>query len=197
MDTNYTFRKSAIEKIQRWELTEQGLLRQQQDRRDVRLPYTKIQSIRLFYLPNNRYRLNNYCCKLSTGSKTTLDIYSCTYEGFATFGDQAEAYIPFVKELVQKVRSANPDCKILTGQTAAAYYGNIVFAVVAVSFLFMLFYWLPVDYRNFYIIIKLIVIAYMGIYLAKSIKVNKPGRLDGSEIPERILPQLPIPETDK
>jgi hypothetical protein len=193
--SNYTFRKSAIEKPQHWELTEQGLLHAQQGRREILTPYAEIQNIRLLYLPNNRYRLNNYCCKITMANKTVHDINSCTYQSFATFGDQAETYIPFVKELVQKVKAANPGCKILAGQTPFAYYGNIVFVVVAVTFVFLLFSWLPVDYGKFYIIIKLILIAYMGIYLAKSIRVNKPKQLDGTEIPDTVLPQWAKQET--
>lgn len=189
MNAHYTFRKSAVEKPQHWELSEQDVSRSQESRNDIRIPFTDVEKIRLFYLPNNRYRLNNYSCKITTKNKNVYDIYSCTYESFATFGDQGELYIPFVKELVQKIKAANPDCKIFTGQTPFTYYGNIVFVVVAVLFLFLLFSWLPVDYGKFYIIIKLILIVYMGIYLAKSIKVNKPRQLAGTEIPYYVLPK--------
>lgn len=188
--SNYTFRKSAIEKAQRWEFSDQGLLCSQQGHHDILIPYTKIQKIRLFYHPNNRYRLNNYCCKITLQNQIHYDIYSCTYDGFATFGDQSETYIPFVKELVQKVKAANEDCKMIVGYTAPTYYGNILFVVVALSALFLLFSWMPAGYRNFFIVIKLIVIVYMGIYLAKSIRVNKPGHFEGTEIPDRVLPQL-------
>ncbi|MCB0708407.1 MAG: hypothetical protein KDC15_03330 [Chitinophagaceae bacterium] len=187
--SNYTFRKSVLEKPQHWELTGQELVCTQEGGANFRIPYTRVQKIRLLYLPNNRYRLNNYCCKITMTNNRTFDINSCTYESFATFPDQAETYIPFVKELVKNVKAANPDCKILTGQTPFAYYGNIVFVVVAVSFLFLIFSWLPVDYGKFYIIIKLIVIVYMGAYLAKSIKVNKPRQLSVNEIPDYVLPK--------
>ncbi len=196
MNAHYTFRKSVLEKPQRWELTEQELVCTQEAGANFRIPYTRVQKVRLLYLPNNRYRLNNYCCKITMTNNRTFDINSCTYESFATFPDQAETYIPFVKELTQKVKEANPDCKILAGQTPFAYYGNIVFVVVAVSFLFLLFSWLPVDYGNSFIVVKLIVIGYMGIYLAKSLKVNKPRQLTGTEIPGTVLPQLPKPGTE-
>lgn len=187
MNTNYTFRKSAIEKVQRWELAEQRIMGRFEDKYDLRLPYAAVNSIRLFYLPNNRYRLNNYCCKI-TVDQVEFDIHSCTYKSLATFGDQSEMYVRFVKELVQKVKAANPDCKILIGQTAKAYYGNLVFTVVAVLSLLFLFHYLPVDEGNFFVIIKLLLIGYLGVYLAKSIRVNKPKQLEGIEIPDYILP---------
>lgn len=189
MDSLYTFRKSVLEKPQSWELSEQDVSCSQEVGISVKIPYTEIEKIRLFYHPNNRYRLNNYCCKITLKNQAVYDIYSCTYDGFATFGDQAENYVLFVKGLVQKVKAVNPDCKLLTGHTPFTYYGNILFVIVAVAFLFLLFYWLPVDYRNFFIVVKLIVILYMGAYLAKSIKVNKPRQLDGSEIPDFVLPK--------
>lgn len=195
MNSLYTFRKSVLEKPQRWELSDQDISCSQEAGINVKIPFTQMEKVRLFYHPNNRFRLNNYCCKITLKNQAVYDIYSCTYNGFATFGNQAENYVPFVKELVQKVKTVNPDCKILTGHTPFTYYGNILFVFVAVSFLFLFFYWLPVNFRNFSIIVKLIVIVYLGAYLAKSISVNKPRRLYGNEIPDYVLPQLPKPET--
>ena len=189
MGSLYTFRKSVLEKPQSWKLSEQDILCSQETGINIKIPFTQLEKVRLFYHPNNRYRLNNYCCKMTLKSQAVYDIYSCTYDGFATFGDQADSYVLFVKELVQKVKAVNPDCKMQTGHTPFTYYGNILFVIVAITFLFLLFYWLPVDYRNFFIVVKLIVIFYMGAYLAKSIKVNKPRQLYGNEIPDYVLPK--------
>lgn len=191
LNSLYTYRKSALQKPQSWELSEQGISYRQEKGTNIQISYSEIESLRLFYHPNNRYRLNNYCCKITLKNQTVYDIYSCTYKGMADFGDQAETYIPFVKELVQKAKSANPACEIWTGHTPFTYYGNIVFVVVAVSFLFLLFSLIPAEYKSGFIFIKLIVIGFMGIYLAKSIKVNKPKKISGTEIPKNVLPQIP------
>ncbi|MCZ2224930.1 MAG: hypothetical protein LC122_15010 [Chitinophagales bacterium] len=144
----------------------------------------------MFYYANSRYRVNNYCCKITTRNQAVFDIYSSTYEGFANFLDQAETYTPFVKELVQKAKSANPNCEIRTGQTSLTYYGNILFVVVAVIFLLLIFSFLPGNYSKLYFFIKLVAIAYLGFYLVKSIRVNKPSQLTGTEIPDNVLPKL-------
>lgn len=194
--SHYSVRNSALEKPRNWELSEQAISCTQEAGINKQILFSDIQKIRLFYHPNNRYRLNNYCCKITSKSRENFEINSCTYNGFADFIDQAETYTPFVKELVQKAKAANPECKLLTGHTPFTYYGNIFFVIVAVAFLFLLFSWVPAEYKNGFIIIKLIVIGYFGIYLAKSIKVNKPKQLDGTEIPGNVLPKLAKRETD-
>jgi len=189
MNTNYTFRKSVLEKPQFWELTEQGVACRQENKNDILFSYDKVQSIRLLYLPNNRYRLNNYCCKITVNDRV-FNINSCTYRSFATFDDQAETYVPFVKELVRKVKTANPDCTLRTGQNPATWYGNIIFVIIAVLALFFLFNFFPAEFGKFFIVIKLLLIGYMAVYLAKSIKVNKPKQIEGSEIPDNVLPEI-------
>ncbi len=189
MNSCYTFRKSAVDKPQNWELSEQAISCSQEKGINIQIAFQDIQKIRLFYYANNRYRLNNFCCKITTRNQAVFDIYSSTYEGFANFVDQAETYTSFVKELIQKAKSANPNCEIRTGQTSLTYYGNILFVLVAVIFLFLIFSLLPVNYYKFYIFIKIVIIAYFGFYLAKSIKVNQPRQLTGTEIPDNVLPK--------
>lgn len=188
MNTNYTFRKSVLEKPQFWELTEHGVAYKQESKNDILIPYDKVQSIRLLYLPNNRYRLNNYCCKITVNNRV-FDINSCTYRSFATFDDQAETYVPFVKELVRKVKTANPNCILRTGQNPSTWYGNIIFVIIAALALFFLFHFFTAEFGKFFIVVKLLLIGYMAVYLAKSIKVNKPKQLEGSEIPDYVLPE--------
>jgi hypothetical protein len=159
----------------------------QEGSRDLQIPYDQVSNIRLRYLANNRYRTNNYCCSITFG-QTSLDIYSSSYLGIADFNNQAATYVPFVKELVQKVKAANPSCIVYTGQKPAVYYGNVVFTIVMVVVLFLIFHFLPVSI-GFGIIVKLLLIGYLSIFLIKSLKVNKPTQLTGSELPSNILPE--------
>lgn len=191
MGSLYTFRKSALQNPQIWELSEQSVNCHQEQSQKTEISYLEIDRLRLFYHPNNRYRLNNYCCKITLKNQILFDIYSCSYKGIADFGDQSENYVPFVKELVQRVKTANPTCEIWTGHTPLTYYGNIVFAVGAVLAIFLILSIVPNEYRNGFVLVKLIVIGFMGIYLAKSIRVNKPRKISGTEIPLNALPQIP------
>ncbi len=182
----YSFRKSALEKPQYWQLTDECITMEQEGGRSVRIPYSWVKSIRLRYLANNRYRTNNYCCSI-TVPEGTLDIYSSSYKGFADFSNEAATYVPFVRELVQKVVAANPSCILYSGQKPAVYYGNIVFTIAMVAVLFMVFYYLPVS-MGFSIVVKLMLIGYLSIFLIKSFRVNKPRQFTGTEIPANVLP---------
>jgi pilus assembly protein TadC len=188
MNTKYSFRKSVIEKPQYWELTDQCILMKQEGGHDLQIPYSQVQSIRLRYLPNNRYRTNNYCCSIAF-EQTALDIYSSSYEGIASFSNEAATYVPFVKELVQRAKAANPLCTVYTGQKPIVYYGNAVFTVVMVIALFLLFHYLPVS-MGLGIFVKLLLIGYLGIFLIKSLRVNKPRQLTGSDVPANVLPEI-------
>ncbi len=189
MNTKYSFRKSVLEKTQYWELTDECILMKQEGGRDLQIPYSEVQNIRLRFLPNNRYRPNNYSCCIAAG-QTATDIYSSSYEGIASFSNEAVTYVPFVKELVQKVKDANPLCPVYTGQKAFVYYSNVIFTAVMVIALFLLFHYLPVS-MGFGIIVKLLLIGYLGIFLVRSLRVNRPRQLTGSEVPASILPETP------
>jgi len=103
MPFTYSFRKSAIEKTQYLELTENDIICRQENRKDIRIPYKNVQSIRLLFLANNRYRPNSYSCKIDIGN-SSFDIHSYKYEGFTDFKEQTAQYVPFVKELVRRIK---------------------------------------------------------------------------------------------
>jgi len=189
MSANYSFRKSVFEKTQYWELGDQYMVRREEGLRDIRISYSNVQSIRLSFLPNNRYRPNNYCCEIEAG-QDSLEFYSCSYQGIGDFSNDAATYVPFVKEMVQRVKTVNPSCTIYAGQKPVAYYGSLIFTIVVVIALFLMFYYLPVP-MGMGIVIKLLLIGYLGVYLVKSFRVNKPAEIASTEIPADVLPEIP------
>jgi len=48
----------------------------------------------------------------------------------------------------------------------------------------------------FSIFVKLLMVSFLGIFAIKSIRINKPKKIDGNEIPEYILPQSSKPYED-
>lgn len=187
MATYYTFRKSAIEKPQHLELTENGIqIVKDEGKPKAFVSYKDLESIRLKYLANNRYRTNNYCCQLKVRG-ATFDIYSNSYKGIGNFVDQAEDYVPFVKELVNLTKIANPNCLLYAGQTPFVFYGNIVAILIMVFFFSLVFHHLPVS-PGFNIFVKVALIGYYAVFLVKSFVINKPGQFTGEEIPTYVLP---------
>lgn len=187
MNISYTFKKSAITKVQHFELAEQGIVIRQEGNVDALIPYQFIQSIRLCYSPV-RYRENNYSCIIKYGS-TTTKILSTSYDSMANFSNNADTYNPFVTQLVEKVKAINPSVKINTGQTPAMFYGSIIFTFLMIALLFAVFTLLPVS-GSFSIFIKLALVAYYLFYLFKSFKVNKPKQITDTTLPQDILPSI-------
>lgn len=187
MNTSYTFKKSAFEKIQHWELTDNGLSFKQEGKTDALIPYQYISTIRMQYKPF-RYRTYNYSCIISTGT-SSVELFSTSYEGFADFSDLRETYTPFVKELVKTVQENNPNCIIQVGQTSSVFFGTLALNIFLLFVLLGLVYFIPIQ-GNMSIVIKLVLVGYYFFYVVKSFKKNKPKQATSSEIPSEVLPSF-------
>lgn len=187
MNTSYTFKKSAIEKIQHWELTNTGVSFKQEGKADALIPYQHISSIRVSYKPF-RFRANNYSCIISAGTGKT-EIFSTSYESFGKFSDLRATYTPFVKELVHNTRNANPFCQIAAGQSHIKYYGHILVTSSVIVMLLILFSFIPIV-GGVAFTIKMLLIGYYIVYIFKSFYVNVPKSVSGYAIPQKVLPNL-------
>lgn len=183
---SYTFRKSASDKLQHWEITEQGLLCTDTDQKNL-VPYGFIQSIRLQFQPYRNFRHNNYRCRITTTNGKVIDILSTSYVGFADFTDEAETYVPFVKELVKTTKSENPNSLIYLGQTTSVYNGNQALILIAIAFALVLIFSFPIGQKRLLSLLLIIIGAWQ--YLRMSKNINQPQTLEGSEIPDYMLPQ--------
>lgn len=187
---SYTFRKSALDNLQHWKITEQGLLcRDKKTERKSLIPYSFIQSIRLQFQPYRDFRHNNFRCRITTINGGIIDILSTSYVGFADFTDEAETYIPFVKAIVKTTKSENPNSIIYLGQTTAAYNGNQALILIAVAFALVLIFSFPIGQKRLLSLLLIIIGAWQ--YLTMSKTVHQPQTLDSDEIPDDVLPQTP------
>ncbi len=181
---NYTFRKSAFEKPCTWTITAQGLLYESHpEGHQYLIPYKSITFVRLQFQPYHRYRHNNYRCRI----KSTLgisDILSTSYVDFSKFTDQAETYTAFIKALLALLRKENPNCKLYSGQTTQAFYGNLILLLISVFTLCWLSLFLPLQGKL--VGIGLLLIAAWS-YLRMSFVVNLPRKI-GGDIPKYVLP---------
>lgn len=187
MNLGYTFRKSAFDNLQHWEIAEQGLMcTDMKTNQQNQLPYSFIQSIRLQFQPYRDFRHNNFRCRITTINGNTIDILSTSYIGFAEFRDEAETYTPFVKALVKKTKSVNPNCMIYLGQAPSAFNGNLVLIVVAVVFAFWMIFSIPMGQSRLLALLLIIIGAWR--YLKMSRNINRPQTNHNDEIPDYVLP---------
>lgn len=187
MNTCYTFKKSAIEKIQHWELTDGGISFRQEGKADALVPYQHISSIKVSYKPF-RFRPNNYSCIISAGAVKT-EIFSTSYENFGKFSDLRATYTPFVKELVHNTRNANPFCQITAGQSHIKYYGHLLLTSSVIAMLLILFSFIPIV-GGVAFTIKMLLIGYYIVYIFKSFYINVPHNVNGYDIPPKVLPNI-------
>jgi hypothetical protein len=186
MELSYTFRKSAFDKPCQYTLVEEGLLCiNLHNGMENTLRYKTITSITLQFQPYNRYRHNNYRCRI-TSAYGYIDILSSSYLEFAKFSDQAEEYNPFVKTLVKRVKAVNPSCQICTGQVFQAFYGNLMLIFASLAVLLWVSFFLPLAGRLMAIIFLLIG-AWQ--YTKMSVTINKPRIVESNEIPDYVLPK--------
>lgn len=187
---SYTLRKSAFDNLQHWEIKEQGLLCTDKKTEQKNLvPYSFIQSIRLQFQPYRDFRHNNYRCRITKTNGGIIDILSTSYVGFADFTDEAETYIPFVKALVKKTKSENPNSLIYLGQTTSAYNGNQALILIAIAFALVLILSFPIGQKRLLSLLLIIIGAWQYFRMSKT--VHQPQTLDSDEIPDYVLPQTP------
>ncbi len=184
MELGYTFRKSALDKTCQWIVADQGLIHICEDTKK-QISYKDIQSIRLQFQPYNRYRHNNYRCRI-TAYGTDIDVLSTSYVDFSEFTDKAKTYTPFIKTLVRKTKSENPDCIIYLGQKPAAFNGNILLVVTAIVFALVLLFSFPIGEGRILGVLLIVIGAWH--YLRMSFSVNRPQIMEGYEIPDYVLP---------
>lgn len=187
MNISYTFRKSAIEKAQHWELTENGLSFKQEGKGDAFIPYQHLSSIRILYKPF-RFRPNNYSCVITVGT-SNAEIFSTSYESIAKFSDLDTTYTPFVKELVQKTSNTNPLCKINAGQSVFTYTWHMALTVLVIVMLLILFSFIPIAGGAAFVI-KMLLIGFYIVHIFKSFRVNVPRSIRDGHIPQKVLPTI-------
>lgn len=186
---NYSFRKSAFDNLLHWEITEQGLLCTDTKTKQKNLiPYDFMQHIRLQFQPYRDFRHNNFRCRITTTNGGIIDILSTSYVAFADFSDEAETYTPFVRALVKTIKSENPNSIIYLGQTSFAYNGNQALILIAIVFALVLIFLFPLGQSRLLALLLIIIGAWQYVRMSKNI--NQPQTLEGSEIPDYVLPQI-------
>jgi hypothetical protein len=186
--TVYTFRKSVITKPEVWQVTEKGLV-YSTDGNPLVCPYQNIKSIRLKYAPS-RAKTNNFTCTIEFhGTAFKSIISSISYLSFGNFEDQGKQYRLFIKELILATLKANDKCQFFSGKNWVNFITEYVGVTLMLGLLLWIFIALSTSATN-YVAIKILIIVYSCYYLAKGFIINKPGKFDPYQIPEKLFPTL-------
>lgn len=177
----YSVKANAFDSVHNWLITEDMLIREQNGIQNLKILFTDIKRIRLYYNPMRRLA-NNYECEILTVRKQRYKIRSSSFESIGNFTSQAETYVPFVEFLIKTVREKNSQAELIAGYSKKGFIVNY-----SLSFLIIAAVGYLVEQLIGPWISALIMISY-GIYFFRTFKKNWPRRIASNEIPVKVLP---------
>lgn len=182
----YVFKKSALSPMQKWEVTNSGLTcTDLSTKKIIILEFSLITIVQLQFQPYNRYRNNNFRCRIFYKNRY-FDILSTSYEDITEFKDQAESFSNFIKSFLRKLKSENLNCKIYTGQSCKSFYGNFILIFLSILSLVFISSFLPLTGRLLSIILILL---WSWNYLKVSVFINFPREWKNTSIPDHFFPK--------
>lgn len=186
LNETYVFKKDVFNPIQKWEVTNSGLTcTDLSTEKIIILEFCLITIVQLQFQPYNRYRNNNFRCRIFYKNRY-FDILSTSYEDITEFKDQAESFSNFIKCFLLKLKKQNSNCKIYTGQSVKAFYGN--FIIISLSILGLIFFssFFPLSGRLLGIILILL---WVWNYVKVSVLINFPREWKNGTIPDHFYPK--------
>ncbi|MCL4672438.1 MAG: hypothetical protein KJZ64_05780 [Sphingomonadaceae bacterium] len=151
-----------------------------------RIPYAKLAALRLRYEPG-RYTTNRCMAEIVTNTGWRAEIDNQHWAGFAEFEDRSLTYRLTIEALLARLRAANPQATLETGQGKALWLGMgcLMVALVAL-FLTVLMIGGPVI-----AMVKLAVLAFFVPTMVRYVRANRRQVLPiTADPPEGVLPRL-------
>jgi hypothetical protein len=183
MPSQYAFVQDYRKITEYFEIREDGLFHKKGDK-EYLIRYTAIEHIRLRYFPG-RLKTNQYEAHLNLKNGMKLRIASVSFEGFGTFSDQAEAYSPFIRELINVVQKNNPKVVLQYGHSM----GRFLFGLISQLMIFGLLGWVlfSLPFSGGLIWARLLYILFFLPVLIRYFIRNRPVK-ETSKTLEQVLP---------
>ena len=151
-----------------------------------RIPYAKLAALRLRYEPG-RFATNRCMAEIVTNTGWRAEIDNQHWAGFAEFEDRSLTYRLMIEALLARLRAANPQARLETGQGMALWLsmGFLLLMLVALFFTVLMIGG-PVIAMA-----KLAILAFFVPTMLRYIRVNRRRVLPVSaDPPEGVLPPL-------
>jgi hypothetical protein len=183
----YTVRRHAFEKERTWSIEPSGLAWKSADASGY-IGFGEIASLRLEWAATRADR-SRYACHVTGPAGGFETIVSTTYAGPMNFPDQADAYVPFIRELVRRVAQENPGCRFEAGATSFRWLTSIAAMTLGLIFLGMVLLAIGLPLTGL-IVAKLALLAILVPIAISWIGKNRPRRFVPPDIPRNVLPPL-------
>lgn len=190
-DPTYTVRADAFTPVKTFRLASDGLAIADEAGPPRLIAWREITAVDLVYAAT-RYADNRHLCRLQLRSGGREELVSCSYDGFATFRDQAAAFNAFVRALHSTLAAQGAPVRfgrdespwVQRGRWAAA--AGLV-ASVAVLVVVMAQHGFP----RWLTAVKLLLVLAMLPALLRWVKRSQGGQYDPLAIPAGRLPTEP------
>jgi hypothetical protein len=186
----YRRRRNRFSRGERaWRVDEDALVTVGSSGAERRFAWRDMRRVRLCFQPA-RFRPWRYVFELQPrqGGKLVLD--NAHYLARACYEDRSEAYRAFVEAALERLQDANPDLRVLIGETPLRYFllllaallglGGIAFALIAVP--------TPFDALPYAPLVKLALVLAMLPIFGRWVLGAVPRGVSPTEVPARALP---------
>lgn len=187
----YRKRESILEKTERlYRLTGDEVQMVRPDGYVWGLKLAEIATIRVAYAPT-RAKTNRYLATITDHKKGRLQYDNMHFAGVADFEDRSVAFSEFTRFLIDRVRSASPQARLMAGAPAASYLGQLTLVAVVFFVLALVIFSLPVHAGNLAItfFIKAGIIIIFLPFLFRWIVKGRPRQIAFDAIPDDYLPR--------
>lgn len=164
----HTVRKGVLEADPRSWTAAPDALTITQHGQSVTIPYAKLTELRLRYEPG-RFATNRCTAAVVTNTGWTAEIDNQHWAGVADFEDRSLTYRLLVEALLARLRAANPEARLVTGQGAMLWLSmGVLLGAVALLFLAVLTIGGPGI-----ALVKLAVLAFFAPTMIRYIRANR------------------------
>lgn len=183
----YRCRRNEREPDVVWTLGPDALERTEGNGLTKKMAYGEVKELRLLHDPA-RAAPNRFRCDLNSVAGHRVTLMSKSFVTPGVYEDRASGYVPFVRELIQRVGAAAPHCKFYAGQTPWSFYGGHALALIGVLIIAHLaarFGGLP---PNAMLILKGVMVGAYAVLALRTAQRRRPRSFTPQNIPADMLP---------
>jgi hypothetical protein len=180
-----------------WRVEDDALVLRNGGGNEQRTPWKDVMGVRL-YQEASRHRPWRYAFELHTrqGARIIIDNAHCRTR--RDYEDRSGAYTPFVRAALARIAAANPNVRLLIGETQRRYFflmlasllgmGVLAFALIAVP--------TPLDGMPFALPVKLgLILLLLPAFWLGLFRIMPRG-VPLDQVPDHVLPDAPLTGSD-
>lgn len=187
----YRQRRTLFEKAEwEWEALPDGLRVRDHSGHEILIPWREILAVRVAYGPT-RFKTWRHLLELTLADRSRLTIDNAHFKGVADFEDRSATYTPFVLDVLENLKTANPGVPVRAGAATLGYWASATFVTAVFIVLGMILMIMPIP--GVMVWMKLGIIAFSLPALAAWFVKARPRAVSIHAVPADSLPPVSAP----